>query len=49
MIGVLTLLNTPIISFVYILWWLLPHQQKVISKRNPAPFEQQRVSVPIEE
>ena len=25
------------------------HLQKVISKRNPAPFEQQRVSVPIEE
>ena len=25
------------------------HQQKVMSKRKPAPFEQQRVSVPIEE
>ncbi len=25
------------------------HLQKVMSKRNPAPFEQQRVSVPIEE
>ena len=25
------------------------HLQKVMSKRSPAPFEQQRVSVPIEE